>query len=295
MTLRFSLRELAVFTAIADAGGVTRAADTLSMTQSAASQALAVLEQALETTLFDRAGRRLLLNEQGRLLLPRAHALLEQAADIQSLFDGVAASLRLGASTTIANYLLPECMARFAGRHPGARVELEVGNTRDIVAAVAAFRVDIGFIEGPCHQPGLQLSPWRDDALVIFAGRGHPLSCRPASLAELAAAAWILREVGSGTREVVEQGLLPWLGSLNLTMELGNSEAIKRSVAAGLGVSCLSRSVVAELLASGELCELDVVGLPPLRRTLYRVMRGEKALTRSLRAFLDETRPQYGA
>jgi DNA-binding transcriptional LysR family regulator len=290
MSLRYSLRELSVFTAIADTGGVTRAAETLAMTQSAASQALSLLEQALGTTLFDRAGRRLLLNEHGRLLLPRAHALLEQAADIQTLFDGVAASLRLGASTTIANYLLPACMARFAARHPGARVELEVGNTRDIVAAVAAFRVDVGFIEGPCHQPGLTLEPWRDDSLVIFAGRGHPLSGRRIEPSELAAAAWILREVGSGTREVVEQSLLPWLGSLNLAMELGNSEAIKRSVAAGLGVSCLSRRVVAELLASGDVCELEVAGLPPLRRTLYRVLRGDKAITRSLNAFLDETR-----
>jgi DNA-binding transcriptional LysR family regulator len=287
MAMRLTLRELEVFTTVADAGTVTRAADQLALTQSAASQALASLESGLGVTLFDRVGRRLQLNEHGRLLLPRARALLDAAHGVEQLFDGAAASLRLGASTTIANYLLPSWLARFRAAHPDAWVELEVANTRDIVEAVAGFAVDVGFIEGPCHHPELTVTPWRDDELVVFAGAGHPLAGRQVTLAELAQAPWILREAGSGTREEVERLLLPELGALPVALEIGHSEAIKHLVAAGMGVSCLSRVVVADLLAAGTLVEIDAA-LPALHRSLYRVMHRAKAVTRGLAAFLDE-------
>ncbi|MDN0074767.1 LysR family transcriptional regulator [Crenobacter sp. SG2303] len=288
MTMRLTLRELEVFIAVADAGTVTRAADTLALTQSAASQALASLENDLGVTLFDRVGRRLLLNEHGRLLLSPARALLDGARGIEQLFDGAAVALRLGASTTVANYLLPAQLARFRAARPDARVELEVANTHDIVEAVAAFAVDVGFIEGPCHHPDLRVTPWRDDELAVFVGAGHPLAHRPVSLAELAEAQWILREAGSGTREEVERLLLPELGALPVALEIGHSEAIKHLVAAGMGVSCLSRVVIADLLAAGTLVEVDAP-LPALHRPLYRVMHREKVVTRGLAAFLDET------
>ncbi|SMF02906.1 LysR family transcriptional regulator [Pseudogulbenkiania subflava] len=286
MTLKLTLRELAVFVAVADCATVTRAADTLAMTQSAASQALASLESGLAAALFDRVGRRLLLNEHGRLLLPRARALLDQAQELQGLFSGGAIDLRLGASTTVANYLLPERIAAFRLAHPQARVELEVANTRDIVEAVAAFRVDAGFIEGPCHHPELVVMPWLDDELVPFCAAGHPLAGRVLTLEELAAAPWLLREPGSGTREEVERLLLAQLGRVNLVMELGNSEALKRAVAAGLGVSCLSRRVIDDLLRSGSVVEL-ATALPRLMRRFHRIVHRDKTLTQGLSQFLD--------
>lgn len=286
MTLKLTLRELAVFVTVAESGTVTRAADTLAMTQSAASQALAALEAGLAAPLFDRVGRRLLLNEHGRLLLPRARALLDQAHELQGLFSGAAINLRLGASTTVANYLLPERIAAFRLAHPQARVELEVANTRDIVEAVAAFRVDAGFIEGPCHHPELVVTPWLDDELVLFCAATHELAGRQLTLAELAAAPWLLREPGSGTREEVERLLLPHLGRFNLVMELGNSEALKRTVAAGLGVSCLARRVVADLLQAGSLAEIRAP-LPRLMRRFHRIVHRDKVLSHGLREFID--------
>ncbi|MBW7567623.1 LysR family transcriptional regulator [Chromobacterium subtsugae] len=284
MSLHISLRELEVFVAVAELDTVTRAADRVALTQSAASQALCKLEQGLGAQLFDRVGRRLLLNEHGRLLLPRARALLDAAADVQGLFDGDALALRIGASTTIANYLLPPLLAAFRRDWPRARLELEVANTRDIVEAVAAFRVDFGLIEGPCHHPELLASPWRQDELIVFAAAGHPLAGRKVAAAELAQAEWILREAGSGTREEVERVLLPHLSRLAISMELGHSEAIKHAVAAGLGVSCLSRHVIADLLAAGAVVAVDA-DLPPLTRTLYRVQHRDKSASRGMAAF----------
>jgi DNA-binding transcriptional LysR family regulator len=285
MALRLSLRELEVFVAIAESGTVTAAATGLAMTQSAASQALAALESGLNASLFDRVGRRLVLNEHGRLLLPRARAMLDAAQDMQRLFDDQSAlHLRLGASTTIGNYLLPEQIARFRQARPQARVELMVANTADIVDAVAGFKVDMGFIEGPCHHPDLLVESWRDDTLLVFAAASHPLAQGAVSLAQLAQAQWVLREGGSGTREEVERLLLPHLGSFGEVMEMGHSEAIKRAVAAGMGVSCLSLHVVQELLDSGQIVAV-LAPLPTLHRTLYRITHQDKGQTRGMALF----------
>ncbi|MBV8045667.1 MAG: LysR family transcriptional regulator [Paludibacterium sp.] len=288
MSLRVSLRELEVFVAVCEELTVTRAALRLAMTQSAASQSLASLESALDTVLFDRVGRRLTANEHGRLLLPKARAILDLGYEAQTLFSGSAAHLRLGASTTIANYLLPLQIARFRASQPQVRLELTVGNTDEIVAAVAAFRVDIGFIEGPCHHPELKVQAWRDDELVVVVGAQHPFAGSAPSFKALAQAEWILRETGSGTRQEVERLLLPRLGAFAVSMEMGDSEAIKHAVAAGLGVSCLPRRVVAGELARGELIEL---AQPSMTRTLYLVMHRDKALTRGMARFLDQLGP----
>ena len=167
MPLRLSLRELEVFVAVADEGTVTAAASAVALTQSAASQALAALEEGLGARLFDRIGRRLLLNAQGRRLLPPARALLSNALALQDLLgDPEAVHLRLGASTTIGNYLLPPLLALWRQRHPQARIDLLVANTADVVEAVASLQVDAGYIEGPSHHPDLVIEPWRQDRLV---------------------------------------------------------------------------------------------------------------------------------
>ncbi len=288
MALRISLRELEVFITITDLGSATAAAARIGLTQSAASQALAALEDGLSAKLFDRIGRRLLLNEQGRLLLPRARAMLDSAQDMQLMFTGDSGiHIRLGASTTIGNYLLPPWLAGFYRRHPGATVELMVANTADIVDAVGTFRVDAGLIEGPSHHPELILSPWLQDRMCVFAASGHPLAAGPVTMDQLRRAQWVLREAGSGTREEVERLLLPHLGSLGPVMELGQSEAIKRLVAAGMGISCLSRHVVAEWLDDHTLTELDTP-LPPLHRTLLYIRHKDKVRTRGLSLFTNE-------
>ncbi len=175
--LRVSLRQLEVFTATARAGSVRGAADQVSRSQSAASATLAELEDKMGVQLFDRVGRRLLLNENGRALLPKAMSLLDRAAELQHLFAAEHdAPLRLAASLTIGECLLPELLADWKSAHPASPVHLMIGNTSEVIAAVVGFDVDIGFIEGRQMHPQLIVHAWRSDELVIIAAPGHPLT-----------------------------------------------------------------------------------------------------------------------
>lgn len=154
-----------------------------------------------------------------------------------------------------------------------------------MINAVADFRVDLGLIEGPCRMPELVTQPWLDDELVVFAAPDNPLVGRPVTLTMLTEAPWILRERGSGTREVLDHQLLSQLGDFNLVMELGNSEAIKHAVRHGIGISCLSRRVIAEQLLSGSLVEIRLP-LPPLVRKLYLIHHRQKHISNALSRFL---------
>lgn len=278
--LRLTLRQLEVFAATARAGSTRAAADRVARSQSAASTALADLEATLAVQLFDRVGRRLVLNENGRALLPRAAALLEQAAALESLFDAEhAAPLRVASSFTVGEYLLPPLISQWKQAHPGSRVTLAIANTHEVLAAVAAFDVDAGFIEGTGSHPDLLVRRWRSDELVVFAAPAHPLAAggRQASARRLAQASWVLREPGSGTREATDRWLTSHLDRLDIGLELGSNEAVKRAVASGLGLGCLSRHAVAEALAQGALVALRTP-LPPMRRTLSVVVHRAKPL-----------------
>jgi DNA-binding transcriptional LysR family regulator len=284
--LRLTLRQLEVFAAMARSGSTRAAADRVARSQSAASTALAALEAALDAPLFDRIGRRLLLNEHGRALLPLTISLLEQAAELQSLFTREhLAPLRMASSFTIGEYLLPEMIARWKQAHPQATARLVIGNSSEVIEAVARFDVDIGFIEGRQRHPDVVVRRWLSDELVIVAAPGHPLAGRRAGTAELAAAGWVLREPGSGTREATDRWLQGRVRPLRIELELGSSEAVKRVVAAGVGIGCLSRKAVAEALASGWLIEV-ATRLPRAARALSIVVHRERRVGRVAEAFI---------
>lgn len=288
--MRLTLRQLEVFSAICRTGGVTPAAGEVGLSQSAASQALAELESALEGPLFDRAGRKLLLNERGQALLPRASELLERASDIETMLRShdsrVETQVRLAASLTVGSYMLPPLIGAFLAQQPQTRVELEVENTESVIAAVAAFRVDAGFIEGSCQHPDLLALPWREDELRIVAPPGHALARkRKLSLQDLESAAWVLRERGSGTREMFERAAERQRLRIRARLELGHTEAVMRAVSAGAGLSCLSRAAVEDAAQRGELAILRTPFLD-LHRQLHLVLHRSKFLGTGLRAVL---------
>lgn len=284
--LRLNLRQLEVFLATARGGSTRAAANRIARSQSAASTSLAELEAALGVELFDRIGRRLLLNENGRALLPKAQALVEQAAEVQALFtDEHAAPLRVAASFTIGEYLLPSLVSQWTQRHPKSQIHLRIGNTSEVIAAVAALDVDIGFVEGPQTHADLVVRPWLDDEMVILAAPGHPLANRCATARQLADATWVLREHGSGTRQIADEWLLKNLDQVRVGFELGSTEAIKRVVAASDGLGCLSRYAVAQSVADGHLVELET-RLPKATRKLAIVLHREKRLSRATTDFL---------
>ncbi|AKL17357.1 MULTISPECIES: DNA-binding transcriptional regulator YeiE [Citrobacter] len=283
--MHITLRQLEVFAEVLKSGSTTQASVMLALSQSAVSAALTDLEGQLGVQLFDRVGKRLVVNEHGRLLYPRALALLEQTTEIEQLFREDNGAIRVYASSTIGNYILPAMIARYRHDFPDLPLELSVGNSQDVINAVLDFRVDIGLIEGPCHSTEIISEPWLEDELVVFAAPSSPLTKGPVTLEQLAASPWILRERGSGTRELVDYLLLSHLPRFQMAMELGNSEAIKHAVRHGLGISCLSRRVIAEQLQAGTLSEVPVP-LPRLVRTLWRVHHRQKHISNSITRFL---------
>ena len=283
--MHITLRQLEVFAEVLKSGSTTQASVMLALSQSAVSAALTDLEGQLGVQLFDRVGKRLVVNEHGRLLYPRALALLEQTTEIEQLFRKDNGAIRVYASSTIGNYILPAMIARYRQDFPDLPLELSVGNSQDVINAVLDFRVDIGLIDGPCHSTEIISEPWLEDELVVFAAPSSPLTKGPVTLEQLAASPWILRERGSGTRELVDYLLLSHLPRFQMAMELGNSEAIKHAVRHGLGISCLSRRVIAEQLQAGTLSEVTVP-LPRLVRTLWRVHHRQKHISNAITRFL---------
>jgi len=286
--MKFSLRQLEVLVAIGRESSVSRAAEALAMTQSATSMALAELEKQFNTRLFDRQGKRLQLNTEGRELLPRAMELLDRAQELESLLEGKAGSgsLRIGATLTIGNYLATLLIGDYMQQNPGSRVELAVQNTSAIVEQVAHFKLDFGLIEGDSHHPDLLITPWVDDELVIFAAPDHPLARNThLSLQDLANEAWILREQGSGTRQVFDAALRHQLTNLNVLLELEHTEAIKRAVESGLGISCISRLALKDAFKRGSLVPLEIADLD-LKRQFNFVLHKQKFLTSGIQSFL---------
>jgi DNA-binding transcriptional LysR family regulator len=294
--MRTTLRQLQIFRAISSSGSTSAGAASIPISQSAASAALSELEDALGALLFDRIGKRLLLNDNGRALLPAALAMLDGARSIDAMFQSAeagSADLRVFASTTIGNYWMPRLLAGYLERYPQSRIDLRIGNTHDVTTAVRDFAADLGLIEGPCHESELLIIPWLTDELVIVAASTHPLAKaakrRKLKMGELRRGRWLLREPGSGTREAVEAALLPHLTQLESVMVLGSSEAIKYSAAEGLGITCLSRSVVQDLIAARRLTVL-ATPLPPLSRHLSLIHHRKKVLSASLRNFIAHCR-----
>jgi DNA-binding transcriptional LysR family regulator len=294
------LRQLQLFAAVARTGSTTAAGASIGLTQSATSSAVNELERVLVARLFDRVGKRLLLNDNGRALLPRALAVLDGASGLERLVrHGVQRleDLRIGASTTIGSYVLPKMLAQFLGNlHrddvPTWKSSVMIGNSASVCSAVAAFELDIGLIEGPCHQPSLRVMPWIRDSLVIVASAALLREASKKSrrntipLSELRKLVWLLRESGSGTREATDQWLLPHLHDYPRSLELGSSEAIKHASAFGLGAACLSSWVVRDLLVSGALSAV-ATALPAFSRQCFWVVHRDKQWTPALREFIE--------
>jgi DNA-binding transcriptional LysR family regulator len=299
--LRLNLRQLLIFIAVADAGSTTAAGHRVSLSQSATSAALNELEHLLGARLFDRVGKRLLLNDSGRELLPQARALLDNASGIERAFgvdapgasNALATQLRIGASTTIGNYLLPALVASYQREWPTAHIDVRIGNTRDVSSLVGRFEVDMGLIEGPCHEREVRAENWIEDELVIVCAPGHTLlggnPQRRLNVTTLRQGPWLLREPGSGTRETVDQALLPHLDQIREGMQFGSTEAIKQAAAEGLGLTCLSRYAVQDLITLRRLVPLKTT-LPRLGRRFYLIHHEQKRFTPSLTRFIAHCR-----
>ena len=276
--MHYTLKQLQVFLAVANHENVSQAATELAMSQSAASTALKELEQRFDTRLFDRVGKRLQLNAEGKQLRPRVVALLSQAQELEVELRKQAGigELKVGATLTIGNYLAIGIMAGFMNEHPGARVQLTVENTAAIATKVRNFELDVGLIEGELQDPDLEVIYWREDELTPFCAPAHPFANKSElSEEDLLQAEWIVREQGSGTRQAFDRAMTGILPNLDLRLELQHTEGIKRAVEAGLGVGCLSTLTLQEAFKRGSLVPLPAPQRN-WRRKFYFILHGQK-------------------
>lgn len=276
--MKFTLRQMEVFSTLCHTENISRAAEQLAMSQSAASSALKELEQQYNTQLFDRIGKRVQINENGRLLRPAVEALLEQAQGIQAQLEGNTASrsIKVGATLTIGNYLAVGIMAKMMQEDSDSTIALTVANTSDIAAKVLNFELDIGMIEGEVQHPDLDVIEWCDDHLVVFCSPSHPFATLGTlNDQQLLQCDWILRETGSGTRQAFDRAMQGVLPQLKIAHELQHTEAIKRAVEANLGVGCLSKVTVEEAFKHGTLIPLSISNRD-LSRKFYFVVHKKK-------------------
>ncbi|MCB1671644.1 MAG: LysR family transcriptional regulator [Gammaproteobacteria bacterium] len=287
--MRLTLRQLEVFLAVAHFENVTQAAGSLALSQSAASTAVKEFEQRFGVSLFDRMGKRLQLNELGRLVRPRAEALLAQAEEFEQglLNHAEIGTIKVGATLTIGNYLAVGIIARFMSQHPDSRVELNVENTRAIAGKVRNFELDVGLVEGELQDPDLDVIPWRDDELTLFCAPQHPLA-RQGRLTDkdLLQVDWIVRETGSGTRQAFDRAMSGLLSDIHLLLELQHTEGIKRAVEANLGIGCLSRIALEEAFKRGSLVPLEAPHRN-WRRKFYFILHRQKFRSSGIVSWLD--------
>lgn len=292
LNMKFSLRQLEVFAAVARVGSVSAAADAIALSQSATSTALSEFERQFDCRLFERVGKTLRINPLGEQLLPKAVELLDRAAEVEALLEGRTGlgALHIGATLTIGNYLATLIVADFLQQHPEAKVQLTVHNTATIVEQVAQYDLDLGLIEGGCKHPDVITESWVADELVVFAKPDHPLTRqRRVPVAALMKESWILREPGSGTRAIFEQALQHHQLEPRVRLELEHTEAIKRAVESGLGISCISRLALKEAFRRGSLAPIHTPDLD-LRRRFQFLWHKDKYQTAALRAFLAACR-----
>ena len=285
--MKFTMRQLEIFKEVATTGHVTNSSEALGISQSAISMALQELEANLNTKFFERRNKKLILNENGRLLLEKSTALLKEFEELESIFleDGVSGRLKIGASQTVSDYIMPELVYSFMEMYPESRCELLVANTKKIAAMLESGEIDIGFIEGFINDPKFETHPWDDDELIVVVSDKDAYKKKEYKIDELAEYKWILREKGSGTRAVFESGLGEHFAKLNIFLTLGHNEAIKKLVMSSDSVTCLSRLAVQKELDEGKLFEVNIKGFT-FKRKLLRLAFKDKYESKLLKSFL---------
>lgn len=276
-------RRLKVFQTVAKHLSFTKAAEALHMTQPAVTFQIRQLEEYFNTRLFDRAHNKVNLTPAGEKVAEFAERIFDLYAEmensLQDLTGEISGALTIGASTTIAEYMLPALLGEFKTRYPDISLRLKVSNTDGIVSMVEDSIIDLGVVEAPVANRNLIVEVCHDDHLVVVAPPGHELVKRASKVkpSDIKLYPFVSREEGSGTREVISQyliaeGINP--KEMNICLELGSPEALKGAVEAGMGISIISRSTIDKELKLNTLVALQLD--PPLSRPFSFVRQRQK-------------------
>jgi DNA-binding transcriptional LysR family regulator len=294
-----TLEQLRIFVAVAEKQHVTQAARELNLTQSATSAAIAALEERYGIKLFDRIGRGIVLTHTGRTFLSEARSVLARARSAEQVLRDIAGlkggKLVLAASQTVANYWLPPRLQVFQAAHPGIDVNVRIANTERVADDLREGLADIGFIEGDVDDAALSARRIDGDALVVVVGSRHPFAKqRRLPYDWPAQTPWILREPGSGTRDMFERALRKRglrLSDLAVQLELASNEAIRTAVESGLCATALSNLVVEKSLKTNTLFQ---IGDELAKRSFYVLRHKERHVSKAeiaMLAVVTATRP----
>lgn len=286
-------RRLQVFHTVARLLSFTKAAETLHMTQPAVTFQIRQLEEHFNTRLFDRTHNRISLTAAGNRVFEYAEKIItlygEMDSRVRELTGDVSGILIIGASTTIAEYVLPGLLGEFQLRYPDVNVRLSVSNSLGIVHLVENNSVDVGIVESPVSNKNLAVEVCWEDELMFICPPHHSMAKKKSlPVQELVNLAYLCREEGSGTRDVISDYLTQngiHLNEMNLCMEFGSPESIKSAVEAGLGVSIVSRATVGKELKLKTLVALPLI--PPLVRPFSFVYQRQKFRLRAVEEFMN--------
>ncbi len=289
-------RRLQVFHTVARLLSFTKAAETLHMTQPAVTFQVRQLEEYFNTRLFDRTHNRISLTEAGTVVYKYADRIFElyneMEHSVREMTGEIRGALTIGASTTIAEYMLPSLLGDFKAKYPDVNIHLKVSNTDGIVSMVENNIIDLGVVEAPVGNKNLVVESCSPDQLVAIVPPGHPEAERPSlTINDLLKYPFICREEGSGTRDVINE----WLKSaedcqeeLNVSMELGSPEAVKGAVEAGMGISVVSSATIQKELKLGTLVAINLN--PALERPFSFVHQKQKFRVRVMEELLEFAR-----
>ncbi|WP_440463770.1 LysR substrate-binding domain-containing protein [Psychrobacter sp. ASPA161_6] len=297
---KITLKQLAVFVSIYQTGSTSRASEALHLSQSAVSSALTELESRLQMPLFERVGRRLNQHPNAHPIYVQAQAILGQSLTIEHYHKHQAGQIHIGASTTIGNYVLPPLLAELYRALPNANVNTYIANTQEVVAEVEQLNIDIALVEGmprPADTKVIEQRAWRTDTLMVFAKRDSKWltnmaayndvdNCYEISIEQLAKLPLLVREAGSGTRQIIDEQLLQHMPDAEVIMAIQQSEAIKHMVSADIGLGCLSQHVIEAELVSGKLVQVKVAGID-LSRTWWLVWHKARHQSPIWQSFID--------
>ena len=297
---KITLKQLAVFVSIYQTGSTSRASEELHLSQSAVSSALTELESRLQMPLFERVGRRLNQHPNAHPIYIQAQAILGQSLTLEHYHQYQAGQIHIGASTTIGNYVLPSLLGKLYEALPDANVDMYIANTQEVVSEVEQLNIDIALVEGmprPIDMKAIEQREWRTDTLMIFAKcdskwlknvatYSQDKDCYQLTINQLSQLPLLVREAGSGTRQIIDEQLLKYLPNAEVVKAIHQSEAIKRMVSADIGLGCLSQHVIETELATGELVQVSVAGID-LSRTWWLVWHKARHQSPIWQTFID--------
>lgn len=297
--MHMNLHHLALFNAVAEAGSISAAAQRLHISQPAMSREIKEFEARLGVTLFERLPRGMRMTHAGNVLREYALRLFDIArtaeAAMREIADARSGLLSIAASNTIGTYILPQRLAAFRRAHPGVRVTMFIGNTEQVSQGVVDLRFTLGFIEGPLHVGGLVAEQLRTDELVpVVAPDSELLKKKRLSAADLSGYPLLMRESGSGTRELIIETFAANDVQPGNVMEFGNTEALKRAAMHGGGVAWVPRISATQELREGTLRLLPVKRLV-IERPLSIIRRANSHTGPASRAFLEVLRAERRA